>query len=566
MRPEVCDLIRLTTYPFLKDHTSVIQRDNIRGVSSNVIFIDHDHAEGADTENAVLGNSSKINHHEVGMVREIVRYFVLQGYQPSDMVILTPYLGQLVLIQAELKKIKLEVDINDLDRQELQSADIDIGSASDSISQEKTTVPQPKVSVRVATVDNFQGEEAKIIIGSLVRCNDRGEIGFVAGAERINVLLSRSRDGLILLGSATTLCSARRREGSADWPKIIEHLRKCGQVFPGFPAMCESHEIQPDRPIDTPKGFEEHTPCGGCTRKCDKPLPLCPLGHQCGSFCHPLLDLITRRDVHLNMQCRVKVSEVCKNGHAVERECCAAQASPCTITVTAKCAAGLHPVSQRCCITVPKECLPCKTLAKKKVKEAEVLAQDALKQQEVVAEQREQLHTAKFELERVEQESKHLEMLNRLKIEGELVKEKIAEKKEPQPRRTMKNEKSAPATSLSPPSPVYTDTPAMVVPDNFDPAPYVPHIKTPRTVKTPPNSRISPVQPDDSPVNSKPAADEVSSRALPGKPRAESPSQSSATSPSKPPAPKPKVVSRNTTAPPRGKQYFFLCAPYVLTE
>eukprot|EP01032_Pedospumella_encystans_P023366 gene23366-26450_t len=172
MRPEVCDLIRLTTYPFLKDHASVTQRDDIRGVSSNVIFINHDHLEGADTENAVLGNSSKINLHEVGMVREIVRYFVLQGYQPSDIVILTPYLGQLVLIQAELKKIKLEVDINDLDRQDLQSADIDIGSAADSASQEKSgakeNTPQTKVSVRVATVDNFQGEEAKIIIASLV--------------------------------------------------------------------------------------------------------------------------------------------------------------------------------------------------------------------------------------------------------------------------------------------------------------------------------------------------------------------------------------------------------------
>eukprot|EP01032_Pedospumella_encystans_P023363 gene23363-26447_t len=171
MRPEVCDLIRLTTYPFLKDHASVTQRDDVRGVSSNVIFIDHNHLEGADTENAVLGNSSKINLHEVGMVREIVRYFVLQGYQPSDIVILTPYLGQLVLIQAELKKIKLEVDINDLDRQDLQSADIDIGSAADA-SQEKSgakeTTPQTKVSVRVATVDNFQGEEAKIIIASLV--------------------------------------------------------------------------------------------------------------------------------------------------------------------------------------------------------------------------------------------------------------------------------------------------------------------------------------------------------------------------------------------------------------
>lgn len=539
MRPEVCDLIRLTTYPFLKDHTSVTNRDDIRGVSSNVIFIDHDQEEGADTENAVLGTSSKVNLHEVGIVREIVRYFMRQGYQPSDMVILTPYLGQLVLIQAELKKIKLEVDINDLDRQELQSADIDIGSATPVAPGKagtEETAPQPNACVRVATVDNFQGEEAKIIIGSLVRCNDRGEIGFVAGAERINVLLSRSRDGLVLLGSAATLCNARRREGTADWPKIIEHLRQRGQVFPGFPAVCETHQARPDRSIDTPAGFDEHTPCGGCVRKCNKPLPLCPLGHLCSSFCHPALDPVTRADVHLTMQCRVKVSEVCKNGHEVERECSATQASRCTISVSALCAAGLHAVQQQCYMTTPKNCFACKALAKKKAKEAEVLAQEAGKQQEEVARQREELHTAQFELERVEQESQHLERLNRLKIEGELVREKIAERKEPKPRRT----KPA-ASEPVPPSANSPDAPAMEVPDDYNPEPFVPHTRTPRAAKTPPDSsRFSPKERDTAEAaNAKPAANDVPAR----KPPKESEPRSVPVPP-KPPAPKPSTTGK----------------------
>ena len=38
------------------------------------------------------------------MVREAVRYFLRQGYAPEDMVVLTPYLGQLMELRAELAK------------------------------------------------------------------------------------------------------------------------------------------------------------------------------------------------------------------------------------------------------------------------------------------------------------------------------------------------------------------------------------------------------------------------------------------------------------------------------
>jgi superfamily I DNA and/or RNA helicase len=50
-----------------------------------------------------------------------------------------------------------------------------------------------------------QGEESDVVIASLVRSNDSGSVGFLKEPERINVLLSRARHGLVLIGNSNTL-------------------------------------------------------------------------------------------------------------------------------------------------------------------------------------------------------------------------------------------------------------------------------------------------------------------------------------------------------------------------
>lgn len=47
-----------------------------------------------------------------------------------------------------------------------------------------------------AQVDNYQGEEADVVIASLVRSNKDRSVGFLREPERINVLLSRARHGV----------------------------------------------------------------------------------------------------------------------------------------------------------------------------------------------------------------------------------------------------------------------------------------------------------------------------------------------------------------------------------
>jgi len=59
--------------------------------------------------------------------------------------------------------------------------------------------------IAVNTVDGFQGQERDVIVISLVRANDEGQIGFLSDLRRMNVAITRARMKLIILGDASTL-------------------------------------------------------------------------------------------------------------------------------------------------------------------------------------------------------------------------------------------------------------------------------------------------------------------------------------------------------------------------
>jgi hypothetical protein len=178
------------------------------------------------------------------------------------------------------------------------------------VQPEEAGEAKERPSVRASTVDNFQGEEARIILASLVRSNAEGKCGFLAEPQRVNVLLSRARDGLILFGNSRCLLGrtgiqSRRStvmhlgransheplsvqkliyppaDGSHDrasaWKTVLARL----PIVHGFPARCVRHGRE--TLLQKPSDFAALTPHGGCTERCGQPLPC---GHPCRAPCH----------------------------------------------------------------------------------------------------------------------------------------------------------------------------------------------------------------------------------------------------------------------------------------
>ena len=305
MRPEISSLIK-ETYPSLQDSPKTRGREHLRGAAHSVVFIDHDEQEQSGGEGET---NRKTNTYEVGMVRAMVRYLVQQGYQSTQLVVLTPYLGQLQVLQKALSN-DWQVLVDQMDLNELSNAGLTPVDVTDTRSRGST--------VRVATIDNFQGEEADVVIISLVRCNPNKQIGFLSEDGRVNVLLSRARDALIMIGSKNTLCQASNSNGRAIWRRIFEN--KHLHVAKGFPAECKCHRKAPPEPLSTPEAFKKYVPDGGCGLKC---LHTLACGHQCPLRCHPY------DSSHSSIVCTEEISKRCEHGHLMLFRCGSTETPSC---------------------------------------------------------------------------------------------------------------------------------------------------------------------------------------------------------------------------------------------
>ncbi|CAN6253759.1 unnamed protein product [Urochloa humidicola] len=81
-------------------------------------------------------------------------------------------------------------------------------------------------SVKVRSVDGFQGAKEDVIIFSSVRSNAAGKIGFLADINRTNVALTRAKHCLWILGNAKTLAS-----GKTIWRQIVTDAKERGRFF-----------------------------------------------------------------------------------------------------------------------------------------------------------------------------------------------------------------------------------------------------------------------------------------------------------------------------------------------
>ncbi|MFK7738872.1 MAG: AAA domain-containing protein [Planctomycetota bacterium] len=135
------------------------------------------HEETADAD-----EQSKRNDGEAGLVVRIVTDLLEAGVSPEDIAVITPYNAQVQLLRERL--------------------------------------PQPELEI--GTVDGLQGREKEAVVVSLVRSNERGEVGFLAELRRLNVALTRARRHLTVVGDSATIAS------DDGLRSLIDHLQEHG--------------------------------------------------------------------------------------------------------------------------------------------------------------------------------------------------------------------------------------------------------------------------------------------------------------------------------------------------
>ncbi len=197
MIPEVRRILE-PIYEGLEDHPSVLERSPVPGMGGvNSFFFSHKWSESNDSY------TSKCNQDEADMVVGFFDYLIRNGMEAKDITVLTFYNGQRKLILRGLKG-----------HPTLQGC-----------------------YFNVVTVDSYQGEENGIVLLSLVRSNDRQNIGFLSIENRVCVALSRSQRGFYMFGNAINLCRA-----SMLWWSVIQIMAKePRRVGFALPLTCTNH-------------------------------------------------------------------------------------------------------------------------------------------------------------------------------------------------------------------------------------------------------------------------------------------------------------------------------------
>ncbi|MCQ2197742.1 MAG: AAA domain-containing protein [Bacteroidaceae bacterium] len=123
---------------------------------------------------------SRVNPFEAELtVRVLQQYFEKIGrdrilHERIDVGLISPYRGQVRLLRQLIKQNKFFKPVRNL--------------------------------ISVNTVDGFQGQERDVIVISMVRSNEDGQVGFLRDLRRMNVAITRARMKLIIIGDADTLC------------------------------------------------------------------------------------------------------------------------------------------------------------------------------------------------------------------------------------------------------------------------------------------------------------------------------------------------------------------------
>ncbi|CAG0900160.1 unnamed protein product, partial [Darwinula stevensoni] len=321
MRPAISCLITPHIYPDLIDHDSVLNYPNISGMSENLFFLTHAHEEAEEED-----LRSHKNLFEAEFVLALCQRLLRQdAYTPDDITILTTYSGQLLAFK------------------QVRTNRPPLGTAMSTCQMLKGNRYEDCKGVRCTVVDNFQGEENKIILLSLVRSNEEAKIGFLKTENRVCVALSRAKWGLYIVGNMDSLCS-----GSEIWKKMLEALEKQEAIGTELELQCSVHRdqiIRASLPCHFPPG-------GGCHLQC-KVKMFC--GHVCPKACHAY-----DRE-HKSLRCNESCLKKCPAGTHDCAKRCWENCNPCRIPIVKTIPACGHSNEMPCHLDPDKvQCqIPC---------------------------------------------------------------------------------------------------------------------------------------------------------------------------------------------------------------
>lgn len=144
--------------------------------------------------------TSHLNHQEAQAVKSVVDHLLGRSCNGDQIGVITPYLAQ--------KQKIIDVFEN---RHKYRG-------------------------IKIHTVDGFQGSERDVMVFSAVRANPWGGLGFLQDPRRVNVMLTRAKRGLVVIGNARTMEAAGKHTHGAEdgahglWPTWVAEQRRLNCV------------------------------------------------------------------------------------------------------------------------------------------------------------------------------------------------------------------------------------------------------------------------------------------------------------------------------------------------
>ncbi|KAF4729778.1 hypothetical protein FOZ63_023516 [Perkinsus olseni] len=175
---------------------------------SRVVFVD---TGGGTRETFDKGCDSYYNVEEAGAVALAVESLLAAGAKDSDIGVVTPYAAQRTYLRRQLHLLPTTI---------IQGAYADRDPRRSRELGPNSSGPDPTVD----SVDAFQGSERCWIVFSAVRSNPEYAVGFLNDYRRVNVMLTRARYGVVVIGDRSTL------QASGPWRAWLSWVDEHGKV------------------------------------------------------------------------------------------------------------------------------------------------------------------------------------------------------------------------------------------------------------------------------------------------------------------------------------------------